>query len=350
MNRFKDLLNKMKSATGVVNPQKTGFPVIYASIGDRSCIGNDTKTDTEKMVPVSEAIEDEAMPMYAWKNIKINHPEMHPIGGRAFQHKVTGEVYKYASEHPDANHQTGLVKVDASKFSYNNHNATHNPYKYLLSNAIIGEDHPEKIREDIVGSHYNHTDTLSDNHKNIISSYMEEDYDEMNRHLYQKAARTLVNNRPSTDLKVNTLNNVLSTYPALNRDITVYTGVSRKNYIDAKRKAGNGVLHLPAFTSTSLYPEVAMRYAADSEKHCNDVGFVNDVMKITIPKGTRHGGFVNNLSQTPHEDEFLLKNNRHVKIDSEPKIYHSSTGQSYKVYNAKLMNDDEIEQSKKIQS
>jgi hypothetical protein len=96
-------------------------------------------------------------------------------------------------------------------------------------------------------------------------------------------------------------------------DHYVYTGLGRGiSALDAY-KNGKGI-HFPAYTSTSTDPDVAQGFAKQGlEKP------ISEILRIKVPKGSRHGVFLGSTSALSSEKEMILHRNRHVRFVGEPR-------------------------------
>lgn len=116
-------------------------------------------------------------------------------------------------------------------------------------------------------------------------------------------------------------------------DMYVYTGLKGKfeqnnrNGIKGLNKADDHIkAKLPAFTSSSLHPTMALEFAehdGPSTELDNEGNYKREhhILKIKIPKGSEHGMYIGHMSNYPHEHEFLLKRNKKLHIHPEPEIH-----------------------------
>ena len=93
-------------------------------------------------------------------------------------------------------------------------------------------------------------------------------------------------------------------------DMTVYSGIRRDP--QEMTKESGGLLHHPAFISSSINPSNALSFALPTDK--KEV----HVLKIKIRKGQRVGGYLGDRSNIPGEQEYLIKSNQMLHIHPEP--------------------------------
>ena len=117
----------------------------------------------------------------------------------------------------------------------------------------------------------------------------------------------------------------LTSAPLHGQDFHVYTGMSRHSHMGANvlKAKGKPTMHghFPAFTSTSLSPNIADTFARpkqDPDFHQD----VSDVMHIHIPANYKKGAFVSGVSQQGREEqEYLLDKGHHFDVSTTPKHY-----------------------------
>lgn len=104
-------------------------------------------------------------------------------------------------------------------------------------------------------------------------------------------------------------------------DLTLYTGIRRH---PQKRANGDGLLHLPAYTSTSLNAAPAISFATKSPRHISEDPQDRrnkHVLKISYPKGS-HGVYIGKQTDIPGEREFLMPRGVTLRISDNPRIIH----------------------------
>lgn len=137
------------------------------------------------------------------------------------------------------------------------------------------------------------------------------------------------------------------------KDMVVQTGVSRspERSINKDKPSDHIRFHLPAYTSTSINPEIAHGFSKVDHQHPHyhvnvgkdeygssvykkvspeeneKLGYYAEgykhVVNIHIPKGA-HGLYLGDHSECSHEQEFMLHKNAKVKVDPAPTYDHGS--------------------------
>jgi hypothetical protein len=133
------------------------------------------------------------------------------------------------------------------------------------------------------------------------------------------------------------LDNILTSVPAPKK-MTVFSGLG----FDPRTKMNeNGELHNPAYTSTSISGFIASGFARelnrngkthDREDIENEEPIHKHVLKVSIPKGSRHGAYVEHVSTNQGEDEFIIKRNTKFKINPTPEITKDILGNGHPVH------------------
>ena len=109
------------------------------------------------------------------------------------------------------------------------------------------------------------------------------------------------------------------------KEFFVYSGIP---FNPNEVKNTDGLIHLPAYTSTSLKFSKATGFARhfsdhDDPEHTSH----HHVLKIHIPEGSKHGGYIDQHSNyKDNEHEFLMKRNSVIKVDRVPETHIASNG------------------------
>ena len=128
------------------------------------------------------------------------------------------------------------------------------------------------------------------------------------------------------DDKVAAISKAIKHSPALSRDIHVYTGLSRStDPSKSESKDGKKTTYLPAFTSTSLQSGLSTDFAKGKRDSEETYGThpeqpIRDILHMKIPAGSKHGIYVNGVSENTGEHEFILNHGSVVRHDAEPTI------------------------------
>jgi hypothetical protein len=102
-------------------------------------------------------------------------------------------------------------------------------------------------------------------------------------------------------------------------DMTVYSGTIHD---PRKLKNSKGIVHHPAFISSTIKKHVADKFATGNQQ-LDDDGYTNHrhILSINVPKG-HSGVYVDHMSSNKDEKEFILPrgtNLKHLHTDSEEK-------------------------------
>lgn len=112
------------------------------------------------------------------------------------------------------------------------------------------------------------------------------------------------------------------------KDFFVYSGIK---FNPNEVRKSNGQIHLPAYTSTSLKIRKATNFADSFSDHTNPTTEHYHVLKINIPKGSKHGAYIDNYSNyRGSELEFLMKRNSVIKVDPIPETHVIDNGHERK--------------------
>jgi hypothetical protein len=101
----------------------------------------------------------------------------------------------------------------------------------------------------------------------------------------------------------------------LDHEAHVYSGLGS---FDPRKKfhEGNGVIHMPAFVSSSLNPHIARGFAYKQDNWNDNSSFQHEthIMHFKLPQGYKKGVYMNNVSVTPGEHEYLLDKGQKWKL------------------------------------
>lgn len=165
---------------------------------------------------------------------------------------------------------------------------------------------------------------IDNTHKDHIHAYTRDSY-QLNNYLHSKHEDPIwTQPHKFHDKQIDHLDDILSQHEAP-QDMHVYTGLKanplRKNEehgISKQEDAGDHIKgYLPSYTSTSLHPDIARRFTSVMP---DEDGYTH-MLKIEIPKGSKHGMYVGHLSASPHEQEFLMQRGKRIHIHPEPEVH-----------------------------
>lgn len=132
------------------------------------------------------------------------------------------------------------------------------------------------------------------------------------------------------------LHSIINSAPKLEQDTDAYTGIGPQFDISELRKNNGDVVKFPAFTSTSLDPNVALRFAGNKT---NDEVHkpMKEVVKFKLKKDTSPGVYVATHSGHENEMEYLLKSGITARFIGEPRVYKNRmNNESYLVHEAEI--------------
>lgn len=125
----------------------------------------------------------------------------------------------------------------------------------------------------------------------------------LNKNLFNKAAgHDYVHSYVS---QADDINDAIDKFPKPVRSFYAYHGVKKKTI--GELKEGNEISHA-GFISASLSPRVAEKFV-DYDENGN-----GHLLRIHVKKGTHNGAYIEKLSQSPEEREFLIKHGSKLNI------------------------------------
>ena len=197
-----------------------------------------------------------------------------------------------------------------------------------------------KNKQEILKKHYDLGKISKSLEKHLAS---ESEARSNNDYLHKKFMKKSTKNESHED-RIADISKDISKHEAPHT-FNVYTGLKGNPFtksdrfgvhITGRNKDGSFQGHLPAFTSTTIQPDVAADFASGtyaSHKH---------MLKIRIPKGSKHGAYVGHISEHPHEREFLLDKGKNLKIHYKPEYYRKKEEgdvNHYFIWHAKIDED-----------
>lgn len=120
-------------------------------------------------------------------------------------------------------------------------------------------------------------------------------------------------------------------------EMHVYSGL-KHDAIKKAHDAGQTVVHMPAFTSTTIKPTTATGFASDMRHdHMpagghdpeSKVNAVNHIAHFKIPKGYSRGVYVAGVSEHPNEKEYLLDKGQSWKITGHKRVNRVHASDTY---------------------
>lgn len=195
-----------------------------------------------------------------------------------------------------------------------------------LANEHVGNlniDHYHAVRAYVTGS-LNGTDTtgsyhvnkhLIESHKNVTqpTTHFKLGDDDFQQDLHLHHLDDAINQ--------NTHHEKFTTYSGL--------GFNPSHLMNEK-----GMIHLPAYTSSSTNKETALVYAKPDDE------YEHHILQITHPKGSKGLYMGDNEDVTPFgQKEHLMPRNTTIKVHPTPEIYHDVNGTSINVWKAIRLKD-----------
>ena len=130
----------------------------------------------------------------------------------------------------------------------------------------------------------------------------------------------------------------------LKHDMHVYSGVQFDPEVVASHHEHRHV-HLPAYTSTSLKKDVAASFAGETRPFDGEYSH-HHILHFHLKKGQKgayvgmnHEGDRNNqLSEHPHEHEYIIPRNTRIHIGEKPTVYNDDMdNKKYHVWDAHVV-------------
>ena len=237
-----------------------------------------------------------------------------------------------------------LIKKNKQKQQKQQQTKTTTPILYA---GIERGDKPKTIKEDYSSpnkTYVTHSELVvrhkfNENHRAAIRAYTEESVTKFNNHLYEKEKMNLgmehdrwaARSSPRNKALIKHLSSAISSNTA-HKDIHTYTGLFHDPRKYFSKKETHTLVKMPAFTSTSLDPDRALKFA---EKHRDNV---RHVLKINIPQHARCG-YVGDVSSHSHEKEMIIHHGAHLKIKTKPYKIHKTPGGFTHYHEADLIHD-----------
>lgn len=192
-----------------------------------------------------------------------------------------------------------------------------------------------------------HTPSLFD--KLMLKHYTGSAYQAVNENLWEHGVKgvpiksepdIMLGRHVSNEEYTHHLSKAIDKFPAAREDMIVYAGLHQDANIEYHIQNTDGIVHIPAFSSTSTNPGIASKFARDAMDG-------RRVLHIHIKEGQHVGAFIAPYSTHTQESEFLLKPNHLLKIHANPTTYaDSDSGNKIHVFHAHILEPHEIEHIK----
>jgi hypothetical protein len=192
------------------------------------------------------------------------------------------------------------------------------------TNKHIGSD-VEEVHEKLNDAH--DFNKLKPEHRGAIKDYTVSSLG-VNSELFQahrnkekpdSSIRTRVRNTDAA-LKQFKLPTRLNTYSGVKFD----PGKEAENSPDRK-------IHLPAYTSSSISPNVAHGFSKLSSHPTDSNKVVSHVLRFNLPEG-HHGLYVGKHSEHSREKEFIIPRDTTVRIGDKPEVYQHPKNRAEEIH------------------
>ena len=180
----------------------------------------------------------------------------------------------------------------------------------------------------------------------FIKNYTELGHEDINTALWNMKLRRrtfdeVIEPEETSDLnntaeKIVNIHHALKEFPPAPEEFHVYAGMKQPTALSNIIRNGSFV-HIPAFSSASLSPNVAHNFA-DIDYSSNGM---RHVLKIKIKKGQQSGGYIEPHSSNADEEEFLLHANQLLHITHSDNM-RTKEGTRVMVHHAEILTPDDV--------
>lgn len=204
------------------------------------------------------------------------------------------------------------------------HASIHGKAEHFDISEAIATNDEIKSNIELAGRLTNHYAALHTNtlHKNAINNYTRISMD-INDHEWQKYKKEPYNHMPEDTDKFERQSRVLDKTLRSYKSPENLTVWSSSIHNPEKLKNSEGIVHHPAFLSTSTYRPVALNRDINSKEEKNG-DYHHHILKINVPKGSP-GAYVDHISKYPGEYEYILPkgmNLKHNKTTTTSEKFH----------------------------
>lgn len=133
----------------------------------------------------------------------------------------------------------------------------------------------------------------------------------INSYLWDRHKKIIVKDKNSknNDLYASKLDSAINRHKTP-KNMTVYSGI---NFNPKDRINSEGIIHHPAYLSTSLKKSIAINFASNHQKLDSEENIHNHVLQIHVPKD-HPGAYIGNISNSKEERELLLPKGLNMKL------------------------------------
>ena len=112
-----------------------------------------------------------------------------------------------------------------------------------------------------------------------------------------------------------TLDKVIKSQKPLEKELHVYHGTNTWNPGEEASKHPERLVHMPAFTSTTISKRRVKHYTSEEHNPVGEAG--SHVLHIRLKPG-QHGAYIGDHGSWENEHEFLLPHSQTLRVHSEP--------------------------------
>lgn len=128
------------------------------------------------------------------------------------------------------------------------------------------------------------------------------------------------------------MDNALENAMPTPKKMTTYSGLG---FDPRKRMNDEGVLHSPAYLSSSIRPGEALKHAKDMNVYDDDKPREIHVLKINHDENQPTGLYIGEHSMFPNEQEYITKRGINLHLDKEPEIHTLNDGSKVHIWNTR---------------
>jgi hypothetical protein len=121
---------------------------------------------------------------------------------------------------------------------------------------------------------------------------------------------------PGLPKNVPLLDRALGKFKVPSGGLTTFSGL-RSDPSESAKKHPENKLFLPAYTSTTINPQISHSFA---RRKTQDDTEVKHIMKFKFPEEMNAGAYVGHFAHHPREYEFLTRRGMSVHLDPEPEV------------------------------
>lgn len=239
--------------------------------------------------------------------------------------------------HFQLHHNGDINRVPAMHAISGGHEGAYNSHPFQTKEQReVAENHEAEMHD--TAHHHIEKSPLNQSIKHYTSDSGQINKTLANLHSGEQLSGRNQESLPKTLEHSENISSLIKSAPKHENAFHVFTGLSKSTDIGKQVRENKTkrplVAHLPAFSSTSLSPNIADTFAkpkTDPEFNQN----VTDVLHIAIPKNYKHGLYIgHNSDYGTAEKEYLMDKGHYLDVHHEPKHY-AIAGQIHRLWSAK---------------